>query len=75
VNELITNPPDPSQALSEGGLGGGLQSLLGGGGGAHTLQSLLTSPHSNPQLLEQLLTSGALSPLPGLFESLGSVLV
>ncbi len=67
MNDLITNPPDPSQALGEGGLGGGLQSLIGG----HGLQSLLGS-HGNPQLLEQLLSSGALSPLqPGMFEGMG----
>lgn len=61
---MINNPPDP-QSLSEG-LGGGLQALLGGHG--QSLQSLLTGAHSNPQILEQLLTSGALSP--GVFEGI-----
>lgn len=66
VNDLINNPPDPSQAME--GLGGGLQSLLGGHG---SLQSLLAGAHSNPQILEQLLSSGALSPLPpGMFDGI-----
>ncbi len=65
MNDLINNPPDPSQALSDGGL----QSLMGGHG--PSLQSLLTGSHTNPQLLEQLINSGALSPLqPGMFEAL-----
>lgn len=68
VNDLITNPPDPVQPLTEG-LGGNLQSLMGG---HSNLQSLLAGAHSNPQLLEQLLGSGALSPLQsGLFEGMG----
>lgn len=68
MNDLINNPPDPTQLLPEG-LGSGLQALTGGHG--QSLQSLLASAHSNPQLLEQLLTSGALSPLPpGMFEGL-----
>lgn len=68
VNDLINNPPDPTQALPEG-LGGGLQGLMGGHG--QSLQSLLAGAHSNPQILEQLLSSGALSPLPpGMFEGM-----
>lgn len=67
VNDLINNPPDPTQALPEG-LGSGLQGLMGGHG---SLQSLLAGAHSNPQILEQLLSSGALSPLPpGMFEGM-----
>jgi hypothetical protein len=67
VNDLINNPPDP-QSLSEG-LGGGLQALMGGHG--QSLQSLLAGASSNPQLMEQLLSSGALSPLaPGMFEGI-----
>lgn len=65
VNDLINNPPDPSQ--SEGL--GGLQALMGGHGAS--LQNLLAG--GNPQLLEQLMTSGALSPLQsgGLFDGAG----
>ena len=67
VNDLINSPPDPSQSLGEG-LGGGLQALMGGGA---SLQSLLAGAHSNPQILEQLLSSGALSPIPpGMFEGI-----
>lgn len=69
VNELINNPPDPSQSLPEGLGGAGLQALMGGHG--QSLQSLLAGAHSNPQILEQLLSSGALSPLPpGMFEGM-----
>ena len=69
MNDLINNPPDPSQALE--GLGGGLQALMGGHGGGPSLQSLLAGAHSNPQILEQLLSSGALSPLPpGMLEGM-----
>lgn len=64
VNDLINNPPDPSE-----GLGGGLQALMGGHG--QSLQSLLAGAQSNPQVLEQLLNSGALSPYaPGMFEGI-----
>ena len=69
MNDLINNPPDPSQSLAEG-LGGGLQSLMGGHG--PSLQRLLAGAHGNPQLLEQLISTGALSPLqPGMFEGIG----
>lgn len=66
VNDLINNPPDPSQSTTDGL--GGLQSLVGGHGAS--LQSLLAGTHSNPQLLEQLLSSGALSLPPGMFEGI-----
>ena len=40
-------------------------------GGHGSLQNLLTGAHNNPQILEQLLSSGALSSLqPGLFEGI-----
>ena len=70
VNELITNPPDPSTSASEG-VGSSLQSLIGG----QSLQSLLSGNHSNSQqLLEQLLSSGGIPPHslpPNLFETIG----
>ena len=69
VNDLINSPPDPSQSGLGEGLGGGLQALMGSHG--VSLQSLLAGAHSNPQLLEQLLNSGTLSPIPpGMFEGI-----
>ena len=62
VNDLIEHPPDPSQV--EAMLSGG-QSAFPPGLGGLQLQNLLGGAAANPQLLEQLLNSGAVPP-PGM---------
>ena len=61
MNELIEHPPDPSQV--EAMISG--QSFPQGGLGGLPLQNLLGGAASNPQLLEQLINSGAL-PAPSM---------
>ena len=61
VNNLIEHPPDPSQV--EAMLSGGQSGFPPGLGGLQ-LQSLVGSAAANPQILEQLLSSGV--PPPGI---------
>lgn len=61
MNELIENPPDPSQA--EAMISG--QGFPPGALGGLPLQNLLGGAAGNPQLLEQLISSGAFPP-PGM---------
>ena len=61
VNDLIEHPPDPSQV--EAMLSGGQSGFPPGLGGL-PLQSLLGGAAANPQMLEQLLSSGV--PPPGM---------
>lgn len=61
VNDLIEHPPNPSQAEA---MISGNSGFPGGLGGLQA-QNLLGGVAGNPQLLEQLISSGAFPP-PGM---------
>lgn len=62
VNDLIEHPPDPSQAEA---MISGHSGFPAGALGGLQLQNLLGGAAGNPQLLEQLISSGAFPP-PGM---------